>query len=696
MALVGLVESIESLSSDELYALAERFRISLDPSKRISMETQLARGLVILAHARNPALLPRTQAELVWRVAEAQGALPFDVLPAAAQPLIEAGLLFRASCTTGTLLQLPLAYLAQMNVWEGDDPRGVRALLSQTPSAVAAAVAGEYLGRPATLPTCLSLEPALRALLSPERLAAALSALPPAERQLLSAIEERGGEVDTEELLDLEQEPLRLRGAAGVTQSRKSLGYALERRGFLIPLHPNHHVIPTEVVRIVGRSRRQVREKSRAEIRRSVFAQDHAPRRASFSSDPAWVALAFALSVRKHKTTIKPERGTPKSLVHKLAARHGCSPDTVALIAALSRALGLWGDGALSETTPPGALAVGDLGECLFQLWRKGGSWDEAREHGEVLRVSTRPREASAVGVIRELMLEVLCELGEGRWVPWQSVAGYLLADTRHEALTRLLYRWAQRNAQPPVSVADLATRIGLQTLHSLGVVDVGDEEEPGMGPALRVTPRGRSWIDDTRAVGARGESSFIGDDTLRIGPNTTVSQTLALSPLVEIGRVAERLDLAVSQAGIAAQLAAGVPVNELRATLTQIAPIPSRLQASITDASAVLGQAEWIPSAGFLWVGDPKIRDRLRSKRQTASLFVDPSPPGGLLLRPQVPVEKLAVRCRALGIEVLFAGAKLCAKPSRANKAVTTKKSQASGGRPNPLGQARRSTARE
>src|SRR3712207_8263738 len=48
-----------------------------------------------------------------------------------------------------------------------------------------------------------------------------LDALATAERRLLVAIEELGGEVDTEELLELEREPLRLRGASGATD-RKS------------------------------------------------------------------------------------------------------------------------------------------------------------------------------------------------------------------------------------------------------------------------------------------------------------------------------------------------------------------------------------------------------------------------------------------------------------------------------------------
>ncbi len=40
-----------------------------------------------------------------------------------------------------------------------------------------------------------------------------------------------------------------------------------------------------------------------------------------------------------------------------------------------------------------------------------------------------------------------------------------------------------------------------------------------------------------------------------------------------------------------------------------------------------------------------------------TAELFVEPSPPGGLLIAPGVDVDRLSRRCRALGIEVLMDG---------------------------------------
>jgi hypothetical protein len=59
----------------------------------------------------------------------------------------------------------------------------------------------------------------------------------------------------------------------------------------------------------------------------------------------------------------------------------------------------------------------------------------------------------------------------------------------------------------------------------------------------------------------------------------------------------------------------------------------------------------------GFLWVEDPEIRELLRTRRQTVDLFIDPSPPSGLLVAPGVDLERLARRCRTLGVEVVVDG---------------------------------------
>lgn len=657
-----LADLLRQLPERELSSLIDRMEIAVDEAKRIDVASQVARALVSLPEVRDPAgYLPGATAELLFRIAEAKGVLVLDALPPAVAPLVHRGIVFaRGGSHGGVELILPIAYMVQVRSWQGDDPRGARALLAQASPEVASSIASHYLGRPATPPLALSLEPAWEVMNDPQALAKEVEALAPLERKLLKAVEKVGGEVDTEELLDLEREPMRLRGATGATPSRRGVGFALERRGFLIPVYPNRHVVPTEVAAVVGAQRRAEREAQRREILSYVLAEDHAPRRARFAEDPVPLALAMALSVRDPSVDVRPGVGTPRSLVSKLATRFGKHPDTVALIAALSRAMGLWDASVISVTSPPGASRVGDLGRLLFETWLRGGAWDEARPDGEVLRVAAEAREASAVGVLRRIVLDALRELGDGRWAPWEAVAAFVRADSRTPGLARLLERWAQRAGVEVSTPAEIAQRIACETLHSLGVVDLGDPSEDSERPTLRITPRGRAYITGTALPNPdaqREGSRFVDGQVLRIGPADRIGSVIALSPLIEIGSVTGSLDVSVTQQTLSLALAAGFEADNLKGRLEALAQLPDPIERMLTQASAVLGRAEYVPTQGFLWVEDHEIREMLRTRRQTADLFVDPSPPSGLLLMPGTDIERVARRCRALGVEVVVDG---------------------------------------
>lgn len=654
-----LVDLLRQLPDSELESLIGRLKIRVDGAKRIDTPSQVARVLLQLPELRDPAILPGPTRELLYRVAEAGGVLVARSLPAAVEPLVARGVLFARGHTQGVELLLPIAHLLQLKPWEGDDPRGARALLWQAHQDVASSIASHYLSRPATPPVALSLESAWEVLSDPARLAREVEDLAPLERKLLASVEQVGGEVETEELLDLEREPLRLRGAMGATPSRRGVGFALERRGFLIPVHPNRHMVPNEVAAVVGAQRREEREAQRREIRSFVLGEDHAPRRARFAEDPAPLALALALAVRDPGVEVKAGIGTPRSLLAKLATRFGKDPEQVAFVAALSRAVGLWDPSAIGVASPPGAVPVQELGRLLFAAWRRGGAWDEARPDGEVLRASPESRESSAAGVIRDLVLEALQELSDGRWVPWEAVAAYVRSDSRTPGVKRLVERWAQRAALDAPLPEELARRVALGSLHLLGAVDLGDPDgDESLGPTLRITPRGRSYLRDGADSRPPGDASrFLDHQALRIGSASQVGSVIALAPLVEVGAVGAALDVLVTPQTLSHALSAGFEADVLQARLETLAQLPDPIARTLAQASAVVGRAEFVATAGFLWVEDPEVRELIRTRRQTVDLFVDPSPPAGLLVQPGVDLERLARRCRALGVELMVGG---------------------------------------
>jgi hypothetical protein len=674
-----LADILRALPQSELTSLIARLGIRIDAAKRIDAPSQVARALVSLPELRDPSRLNPASIELLHRVAEARGMLEVPTVPPALEPLLARGLMFARGDDEGVELILPAAYLVQLKTWEGEDPRGMRALLSQASFETMSAIAAHYLGRPATPPIALSLETAWEVLGGEVRLGEEIAKLSATERRVLEGVEQDGGEVDTEELLELEREPLRLRTATGATPSRRGVGFSLERRGLLIPVHPNRHVVPTEVSAIIGAAHHSEREARREKVREFVVSGDHAPRRARFSLDPAPLVLGIATAAREASSRANEGRpqsgtfadlrtgvGTPKSLLQKMATRFGRDASPIALAFALSRALGLWDPSATNVAAPPGSFTLQELTRQLFVTWQRGGAWDEARAEPEVLRLAPEARDSSPAGVVRELVLEALRELGEGRWVPWSSLAGWLKSDHRIPGLGRLFRRWAERGGVEPVEPLEVARRIVHESLPALGILDLGEDEDlphdpelDGNGPpiALRLTARGRALLADKVPAGEASPSKFLDTHVLRLGPQARVGAILAVAPFVEVGRAAETLDLIIAPQTLARALSAGLEADVLRARIEAIAPLPESLSRTLAQASIVVGRATWSAAAGFLWVEDANVREMLRTRRNTQELFVDPSPPGGLLVAPGVDLDRLARRCRTIGVEILADG---------------------------------------
>ena len=116
-------------------------------------------------------------------------------------------------------------------------------------------------------------------------------------------------------------------------------------------------------------------------------------------------------------------------------------------------------------------------------------------------------------------------------------------------------------------------------------------------------------------------------------------------------------MDVLVTAQTVSHALSAGFDVRVMKERLSLLAAVPDPVGRVLAQASAVLGRAEYVACSGFLWVDDPEVRELLLNQRQSADLFIDPSPPGGLLIAPGVDAERLARRCRAAGVELVVGG---------------------------------------
>jgi hypothetical protein len=212
----------------------------------------------------------------------------------------------------------------------------------------------------------------------------------------------------------------------------------------------------------------------------------------------------------------------------------------------------------------------------------------------------------------------------------------------------------------------EVARRIVHESLPALGILDLGEDEDLPRDPeadgdgspvALRLTARGRALLADKVPLGDAGPSRFLDTHVLRLGPQARLGAILAVAPFVEVGRAAETLDLIVAPQTLARALSAGLEAEVLRTRLEALAPLPESLSRTLAQASVVVGRATFEAAAGFLWVEDGNVRELLRTRRPTQELFVDPSPPGGLLVAPGIDLDRLARRCRTVGVELLVDG---------------------------------------
>jgi hypothetical protein len=169
----------------------------------------------------------------------------------------------------------------------------------------------------------------------------------------------------------------------------------------------------------------------------------------------------------------------------------------------------------------------------------------------------------------------------------------------------------------------------------------------------VRLTPRGRSLLAGGKAAIDPTPSKFIDTHALRVGQSAKIAHVLALAQFAELGRVGDQLDVLLTAPAIARALSAGVESDSLRARIELVAPLPDTISRMLIQASAVIGRGSLVQASGFLWVDDAEVRELLRTRRPASELFVDPSPPGGLLIYPDVELERVVRRCRALGVEV-------------------------------------------
>lgn len=656
------------MSPAEREALRARRGIALDANKRIDEIEQTARGLISetdLRHSRFPA----DARALLARLAQANGVLAQAASDPGAELLCSLGIAYRTEGARGAkagprtsgasrtgkriasgALVLPGAFLVQVPLSEGEDPRGLRACLGLVEHDVLHGMVTTVLGRPLAGHTPLMLQEVWEVLSQAGELASRVSALAGTEARLLDNIERAGGEVTTAELLALDQTPGIVRSGSTVAVPKRGAPFMLQRRGMLFPLGADRFVIPTEVARVVGASRQAERAARRAQTLASLREEDFAPRRARYARDPSLGALAAMAMLRAWETPVRDDAGIPRTAVRRIAERLGERDDTVALWLALARAAGL-ARLLVPEAGVPGSLAAltgAELGGLLRTAWRRGGAWDESRADPEVARVSLVERASTAAPVLRALCLDALEELARDRWVPVDAVVRFALDDPRAQGAGRIHAR-AQRERPDGfrASVEESLRVMVTASLPAIGVVDIAED-----GSSVRLM--GREHAAPTSGVSA----TPVQRTHIELSVAAPLHALLAFCDVAEPEGVRPEqgvLVCALGAAAVARGRARGV-APEVFASLAQSVGVREPRPASVREVLDGLSNARVLPfvaASGAVYAETPELRAQLLADAVLRRQLIEVDAGPWLLVRAEADRARVEARLTRMGVRL-------------------------------------------
>ncbi len=663
-----LQEALELLGPAGREALRARRGLRLDPRKRLDEVEQTARALVAETDLRHSRFPPEVRL-LLARLASVGGTLPGGAEDPGAGLLVDLGIAFRPAPEAAPkegpkararsrqptvsgprwvpgALALPSAFLIQVPVGEGEDPRGLRACLSMAEPEIVAPMVTAVLGHPLGATGVLALQEVWEALATPGYLARSVAELPAAEARLLDALERVGGEVTTEELLALDQAPGLYRTQSGIAVPKRGAPYMLQRRGLLFQLGVERFVVPTEVSRIVGGPRQQERAWKRESIHAAVRAEDHVPHRARYARDPGLPAVASLAMLRAWEVAVRPELGVARAALRRVAERLGEPEETITLLVALARAAGI-GRLATPLAASSGSLQlrVCDLGEMLWRTYLQGGAWDESRVEPEVIRSGLVARGTSAAATARQVLLDALDVVARETWATVDAVLHYAAEDPRAVAARRIHDRAIRERPEvfrPTLDDALRAMLVG--TLPALGVLDVADD-----GSAVRMVQR----------AAAPAGKAVLGRHTMEVPATTRLDRVLALADVGEPDHVKADAGVIVFTLGVGALARArargltGPQVEERLTGAGATAPFPPAVD-EVVRGVAASREAAFMAVGGAILAEDPEVRAELRADPGMRRILLDVEAGNLLLVRADVDLARIQARLSRLGVRMV------------------------------------------
>lgn len=641
-----LVDALQAMPPKSLEALARRRGVTIDPQKRLAPAEQLARALAAPRDLANVEHWPDDVRSVVRLLAGAPDGLPRESLGGGVLPLVDAALAFSVPGSTSRVA-LPAEYRAQLPASASDDPRSVRVLAAQLDDETLRTVVGHYLGRTPASPRPLLLGEILARLESEEAVQDELAMANPRERALLAAIEARGGDATTAELLDLSREPVRYASGGRSALPRRSPAHGILRRGWILPVAPDLYAVPSEVAAIIGRDRRAAFAAVRATVAGRIGSSDLLPSRARLSRDSGPGAIALLCGLRAQAATPTADAGASRTAMRRTARDAGVDLGHAEILVAVARGAGL-----ATAMTP-----IAETGGALFAAWRRGGAWDEARVEEDRYRAGDKlARVPTPTAALRDACLDVLDAIPAGRFALLSDIVTAVLADLRASGAAHALVRAAERAPQAfETSVESVVRHVLVGSLPALGALDRGASEE---GEVCRLSLRARRWLsiaDDSRVAPPAGPlATWVGQGRLRVSTGASAAALLALADAANVVLGDGDLYVEVTAETLERAVSRGVLLDTVRERLVALAgELDAGAERAIGSVARARVPCELVRASGFLVLSDERLRDALLADARARELFVVPSPPGGLLVRHDVAAARLGRAIHRLGGEL-------------------------------------------
>jgi hypothetical protein len=626
-----LLELILGLDPARVEELAGRWHIPIDRKKRLTIAEQVARGLVLVPRWIEQARLSEGARETLRLLAAAPRGLLLESLPEDAPTLLDQGFVFVDPQRADRVL-VPAAYRLQLPESPSDSPRAARLLLASVPEEPRRELCQFHLQRLPPLPWPMLLETVLERLEDPSWVRIELAKLSDGEQQLLAAIDGVGGEVSSEEVLELSREPVRIAHGGNVQVPRRSAIFALARRG-LVLARAEGWIIPDEIERVVGRERRKRAGIERQRLLMSRHVLELTPSRAELATPPGMLTVALLAELSSTSQLPVEGRGMSKVAIRRASLQLMVPAERAELLVCLARAEGL------SYAAAP--LSV--VSERIWNGWRRGGAWDEAAREPDMFRPG-HPMTAKATLLVREALLDTLALLPAGQFALSADVLANCVADRRALAAQRALSLAARSGYEVVASVPELARVLLERSLPFLGLIDSGRVDD---GPVVRLSSAARSWLDagqgEERERAAEPVAEWRDELRLVCGPRCSVAATLEAARYGRAWLDDAGIGIELTQESLSRGADHDPDLAGLRTALWALTEkLPSTLEDALRTATAQRPLYCMARVGGFLEVDDAALREALYRDSDGPTVFAAPPLAEGLLVRSGVAESKV------------------------------------------------------